>query len=112
MSIKSLYQPEQRKSLSHEEEQKLATFGVALLAHMRDLMLQRRNPFQTLDEVYLVAKKEEMDVHLARLHPDKPSDVLYEQIDHVATVALGVVDLSQGAFDYTSQPALKQEVYA
>lgn len=108
----AFYQPEQRQCLTEEEQQKLSAFGVALLAHMRDLMLSRRSVYRSLDEVYLDAKREEMDVHLARLHPDKPSQVLYEQIDHVAHCALGVIDLSQGAFDYTTPSVIKQEVYA
>lgn len=110
--MKAFYHPTVRECLTEEEEGKLEAFSILLKEHMRDLMLSRQNPFRSLDEVYLKAKQEEMDVHLARLHPDKPSQVLYEQIDHVATIALGVVDLSQGAFDYSALPLLKQEVYA
>lgn len=110
--MRTYYQQEVRESLTQAEEQRLNAFADALKEHMRDLMLCRQNPYRSLDEVYLDAKREEMDVHLARLNPDKPSKVLYEQIDHVAHVALGVVDLSQGAFDYTTPSIIKQEVYA
>ncbi|GAB3822280.1 hypothetical protein [Pontibacter rugosus] len=106
------YQPEVRHSLTQDEEDHLEAFARLLTGHMREVMLRRMNPFTSLDELYLIAKKEEMDVHLARLDTSKPFAVLREQIDHVAKLGLGVIDLSQGVFDYSTQAIIKQEVYA